>query len=265
LIPSTASIRGTDTGYRAFHAPRYRFLLELIDRYAPAPVRVLDIGLSPFTTLLRAHLDRPIDSLGLEPASRLADGAHYQCDLNALDPGRAGRPPLADYDVIVYAEVLEHLHTPPLPVLRLLHDALAPNGILVLQTPNAASLSKRVRLLFGIQPYEMIRDSRTNPGHFREYTLDELRRLAHQAGFELLAAPRRYYFDARFADIDETGRGGRPRPVIGRLKNLVYARLPPFLREGITMVLRRPAGAVDQRAPTATRTSRASASPSRRG
>jgi SAM-dependent methyltransferase len=152
LIPSTASIRGTDTGYRAFHAPRYRFLLELIDRYAPAPVRVLDIGLSPFTTLLRAHLDRPIDSLGLEPASRLADGAHYQFDLNALDAGHAGRPPLAGYDVIVYAEVLEHLHTPPLPVLRFLHDALAPNGVLLLQTPNAASLFKRVRLLFGIQP-----------------------------------------------------------------------------------------------------------------
>jgi hypothetical protein len=91
----------------------------------------------------------------------------------------------------------------------------------------------------------MIRGSRTNPGHSREYTLGGLRRIAHQAGFELLAAPRRYYFDARFADVDEAGQGRRPSPVIGRVKNLVNAGLPPFLREGITMVLRRPAAAVE--------------------
>jgi hypothetical protein len=241
LIPSIASIRGTDTGYLAFHAPRYQFLLKLVDAHLPPRGEVLDIGLSPFTRLLREHIGGPVDTLGLEPTSGIPDGTHYEFDLNALGDGSQARPPLHDYDVIVFAEVLEHLHTSPLTVLGFLHQSLARDGVLILQTPNAASLFKRIRLLFGVQPYEMIRENRRNPGHFREYTVGELRTLAQQTGFEPLAIARRYYFDARFADIDETGRGGRSRPVIGSLKNVVYAALPAFLREGVTIVLRKTA------------------------
>jgi hypothetical protein len=228
-------------GYRAFHAPRYRYLLKLVERYLPAGGGVLDIGLSPFTELLRHHLGRPVDTLGLEPVGREPDpqSRHFQFDLNALGDPRAPRPALPRYGLIVFAEVLEHLHTSPLLPLTFFREHLVDGGILVAQTPNAASLGKRLKLLAGLNPYEMIREDRSNPGHFREYTARELSRLAARAGFTVVHLDRRFYFDARHADHAEDGGAGAPRPRLGALKNVVYSVLPPFLREGMTMVLRR--------------------------
>ncbi|MDP9149663.1 MAG: hypothetical protein M3O36_06955 [Myxococcota bacterium] len=45
----------------------------------------------------------------------------------------------------MFAEVLEHLHTAPELVLAFLRRLLLPQGLLILQTPNAASLSKRIK------------------------------------------------------------------------------------------------------------------------
>ena len=55
-------------------------------------------------------------------------------------------------------------------------------GVLVVQTPNAVSLPRRLAMLGGRNPYELIREDATNPGHFREYTAAELRRYAAVAG-----------------------------------------------------------------------------------
>jgi hypothetical protein len=250
-------------GYRAFHAPRYRYLLNVVERYLPVGGpgdRVLDVGLSPFTEILRRHLGRLVDTLGLEPRVRepFSDSAydatdngqemkkapdprsqHFQFDLNALADSRAARPALPRYGLIVFAEVIEHLHTSPLLPLTFFRDHLVDGGCLVVQTPNAASLGKRLKLLAGLNPYEMIRDDRGNPGHFREYTARELRRLAARAGFTVIHLDRRFYFDARHADHAQDGAAGKPRPWLGAVKNVVYSVLPPFLREGMTAVLRR--------------------------
>jgi hypothetical protein len=85
----------------------------------------------------------------------------------------------------------------------------------------------------------MIREDRNNPGHVREYTAGELGALAARAGFAVVDLDRRFYFDARYSDHDEDGAAGTPRPWLGALKNVVYSVLPPFLREGITLVLRK--------------------------
>src|SRR5437763_1505937 len=104
------------TGYSAFHGPRYRYLLRMVERYLPGrdTGAVLDVGLSPFTALL--------------------------------------------------------------------HDRL---------------------------------------------------------GEEIVTLDRRFYFDARFAHHRRDGGAGTPQPALGTLKNWVYAALPPFLQEGITLVLRK--------------------------
>ena len=89
----------------------------------------------------------------------------------------------------------------------------------------------------GRNPYELIRPDGGNPGHFREYTLAELRDYARQAHFEVVEVAQRFYFDARFA---RHGEGApRPQPVVGAIKNAVYRALPRFLREGVTFVLRK--------------------------
>jgi hypothetical protein len=83
----------------------------------------------------------------------------------------------------------------------------------------------------------MIRVDDSNPGHFREYTIRELRMLAEAVGLEVEGVSTHSYFDMRFAHHGEAGI--RPKPVMGALKNFAYGLLPASLRYGITTELRR--------------------------
>ncbi|HVV48911.1 MAG TPA: class I SAM-dependent methyltransferase [Polyangia bacterium] len=223
--------------YLAFHRPRFQFLVDLLRPHAARPgCRVLDVGTSPLTGLLARELGVAVDSLGLEADGDVGPVRHYRFDLNEAQDRRHWRTDLGPYDVIVFAEVLEHLYTAPELVLAYLRERLAPGGLLVVQTPNAVALRKRVKMLLGRQPFERIRVDRTNPGHFREYTAGELRELLAGAGFALEAVWLRYYFDARYARHDRPD--APPSPVRGALKNVFYRLQPAPLREGITIAAR---------------------------
>lgn len=148
--------------------------------------RVLDVGASYQTLMLRRLFPAlPIETLGFEdrrfapePPTR-----HWEFDLNAV-PERGRWPEFGGgFDLVLFFEVIEHLHTAPSQVLAFFHAILAPGGTLLLSTPNALWLKNRVKLLTGRHPFEMIREDRQNPGHFREYTPLEMRRLAATAGF----------------------------------------------------------------------------------
>jgi SAM-dependent methyltransferase len=224
-------------GYLAFHQPRFKFLLELVKNQVHLPARILDIGPSPFTLMLRDLLKSPIDSLGHEPECSGPEGHHYHFNLNDTQYREKWRPDLGPYDIIVFAEVLEHLFTAPELVLSYLRGLLAPDGVLILQTPNAASLRKRVKLALGTNPFERLRTDPSNPGHFREYTRRELGQILSQVGFAIKNSWARYYFDARFAVHTV---GNEPPDHLGGLaKNIVNKMLPGFLREGITILAER--------------------------
>jgi hypothetical protein len=236
-IPAETEIRGDDRGYLAYHAPRYRYLLEVASRYlSSSNARVLEVGPSPLGPLLAATFGCRVDSLGLEAESDGPGGRHFHFDLNWC-PGAPEPPGMPRYDLVVFAEVIEHLHTSPVHTLAFVRGLLADAGVLILQTPNAASLPKRLKLLAGRNPYELIRPDGGNPGHFREYTLRELETYARQARLEVVEVARRFYFDARFAHHEEGVP--RPQPFVGAVKNGIYRAFPRFLREGITVVLRK--------------------------
>ena len=222
-------------GYLAFHAPRYGMLLDLLVDYVTPTSRVLDIGRSMLTDLIAAAFQVRVDSLGFDPEGPTKTGRHHQFDLNAAQSSDRWRTDLGPYDVIVMAEVVEHLHTAPSLVLRFIRSILAPNGVLIVQTPNAAALHKRVELLLGRNPYEMIREDETDPGHFREYTRAELNALADRSGFAVLRTVSGNYFDYRFSR--HTHRTLEEVPW-RRAVNLAYALLPSSCRPGITMVMR---------------------------
>ena len=140
------------------------------------------------------------------------------------------------YDAIIFAEVMEHLHTSPRLVLQYLTSLLRPGGILIVQTPNAVALPRRVKMLLGWNPFELIRDDASNPGHFREYTADELCNYAVTVGLSVESIECRSYFDYRFARHGATTLFVRG---IGNIKNYVYPVLPASLRPGLTAILRR--------------------------
>ena len=208
--------------YLRTHRERYALLLELVGDLAPT--RILVVGPSFESALLRERFGAAtVNTLGwLDHRFPLREGEqHVQLDLNAGD-----YPELEPHDVVVCCEVVEHLHVPAAGVLRFLATALAPGGHLVLQTPNATALPKRIRMLLGQNPYEPIRDEPGNPGHFHEYTLPELRAAVGDAGLEITRLLTANYFD-------HGSRKNRAYRAVGRL-------LPRTLREGITVVARRP-------------------------
>ena len=177
------------------------------------------VGPSYESTMLREIA--PVDTLGWDDHRfpRVDGERHHQHDLN--DPSY---PEVEPFDVVVCAEVVEHLKVAAVPVLRFLGGLLAPDGRLVLQTPNATALPKRVRMLIGRNPYAPIRDEPANPGHFHEFTVSELRKALRDAGLEVERLLTANYFDH------------------GSRKNQVYRAVGPFLprtlREGITVVAR---------------------------
>ncbi len=206
--------------YLRTHARRYDVLLDLVEELAPK--RILVVGPSYESALLRERFgDTAVNTLGwLDHRFPLRDGEyHIELDLNAGD-----YPELEPHDVVVCCEVIEHLHVPAAGVLRFLAGGLAPNGHLIVQTPNATALPKRVRMLLGRNPYEPIRAEPGNPGHFHEYTVSELKGAFAAAGLDITRVLTANYFD----------HGSRKNHAYRAVGSL----LPGTLREGITIVAR---------------------------
>jgi SAM-dependent methyltransferase len=204
-----------DEVYLRTHRQRYALLLDLVRELSPE--RILVVGPSHESTLLRELA--PVDTLGWADHRfpRVDGERHVEHDLND-----DGYPELGPYDAIVCAEVIEHLHVSPIPVLRFLGGALSPGGRLVVQTPNATALPKRLRMLLGKNPYDPIRDETANPGHFHEYTVGELREAVEAAGLTVERLLTANYFD----------HGSQKNRAFRALEPL----LPGTLREGITVV-----------------------------
>lgn len=206
--------------YLRTHARRYELLLDLVAELAPK--RILVVGPSYESMLLRESVpEATVNTLGWQDTRfPLREGErHTEFDLNDGD-----YPELERHDLVVCAEVIEHLHVAPVPVLRFLATGLEPGGHLILQTPNATALPKRLRMLLGRNPYAPIREEQGNPGHFHEYTLGELLEAVEAAGLEVTRRLTQNYFD----------HGSRKNQAYRALDSV----LPRTFREGITVVAR---------------------------
>lgn len=221
--------------YSLFHAPRFAVLLKLAGEFVPSgSSRILDIGVSEFTQILRDVFGDRVDTLDLAPDSVSEGGRQFSFDLSLSDQPGSWREDMPRYGLILMAEVMEHVYVSPLHQLRFLRSLLEPGAVLIVQTPNALSMQKRLKALAGVHPYERIRESEKFGGHVREYTSRELREYASLAGFQVVRLCFGSYFDARHKGY--AGRAkGRPE---ASLSNCLNAALPARLRPGITMVLR---------------------------
>ena len=179
--------------YWQLHRQRFAWTAEQIENLIekrPSTKRILDIGNSFQTLLFEKRFPKTeIDTLGFLDHSYLLQkpSHHYPFDLNLCHDSNQWIQAQAQYDVISFLEVIEHLYTSPPQVLAFLRTFLKDDGLLVIQTPNAAALKKRIKLLFGTNPYERIRESRQNPGHFREYTAQEIDYMASKCGYKTVS------------------------------------------------------------------------------
>lgn len=216
--------------YAAFHARRYAFLLERVDEVRAElafdtvgrGMRIIDVGPMYQTALIRQRFpEARVDSVGFAHASAKPRPGEEHVELDLEDTAAAPRLP-ATYHLIVCAEVIEHLRVPAERVLERLREWLEPRGSVLIQTPNVASLRRRVTLLLGRNPSDPL----TGPHpHVREYTVAELLGAGRDAGLQPAGWWTRSYFD-----IDSAG---------GRLERRLGRMLPRRLRSGVTVRFRR--------------------------
>ncbi|MBI2534431.1 MAG: class I SAM-dependent methyltransferase [Deltaproteobacteria bacterium] len=146
-------------------------------------LRILDVGTADgyLGAVLKARghwlagVEREGDSA--ERAKSHYDAFHY-ADIEKFD-----FPYSAEFDYILFADVLEHLRDPE-AVLRRSLPCLKKDGEVIVSVPNIANLVVRLSLLFGRFDY---RDrgilDRT---HLRFFTLSSLNRMLKNCGCDLL-------------------------------------------------------------------------------
>jgi len=129
-----------------FRGSSHRILTQWIRELAAPGGRVLELG--PAAAHLYALVRRPdLTWRGIDADPRFlsglrATGGGVIADLDSLPRLAAG------FDLIVAADVLEHLSNPE-RMLRMIHAALSPGKALVASVPNVANIHVRMSLLCG--------------------------------------------------------------------------------------------------------------------
>jgi len=200
--------------YIEFH--RRLQVLQLVSEYCRGE-RVVDFGASPFI------VSCALKFMGFEVVAVDFDPEEYgriaeSCGVRAVRANlERDRVPVGDgwADCAVFSEVLEHLN--PYYVghaLSEINSVLRPGGILVLTTPNIASLFRRLRLLLGIQPQYKL--------HVHEYTKPEVEDLLEKHGFKVL---RSFYSDVNdLTHVDAEAEECLKLGTYGRLLRLTFRR-----------------------------------------
>lgn len=168
--------------FKDFEGSSHRILIELIERHAKGGGTLLDLGAAggELGASLRDRFERTIGFEFNVDCVATLDKCFDQAVIADLE--RVRRLP-SNVDVIVLADVLEHLRSPT-AVLQLVRESLAPNGRAFISVPNIANITVRLGLLLGIFEYRDrgILDST----HLRFYTKRTIRREIENAGFEIL-------------------------------------------------------------------------------
>lgn len=95
--------------------------------------------------------------------------------------------PYADdeFDVVIFAEIIEHLLNDPCKVLREIKRVLKPGGTVIVTTPNVARLENIARLISGANIYDPYSGYGPYGRHNREYNRHELVTLLQFEGFDV--------------------------------------------------------------------------------
>ncbi len=146
-------------------------------------LRLLDLGAAG-GHLGRAVRDRCAFLAGVEPNTTLPISAREGYDewrpVGAEEAGDWDAP----FDVVLCADVLEHLATPE-SLLARIHEWLKPGGVLLVSLPNIANVSIRAALLLG--HFRYTERGILDRTHLSFYTLASATHLLEGSGFRIRA------------------------------------------------------------------------------
>lgn len=123
---------------------------------------------------------------GIEVNPEEAEGAKSHCGtVITADVEQLAESTFADesFDVIVYADILEHLKQPEV-ILRGQRRWLSRNGFVIVSLPNVAFIGIRLQLLLGHFDYSDF--GILGKTHLRFYTLKTARALLRDSGYHII-------------------------------------------------------------------------------
>lgn len=179
---------------------------EFLSRRIGTGKKVLDIGCRDGA--LTAAYAKGNEVLGLDIDLDALNRAHATLGISTLHTDLNGEwgVPLKTYDVVVAAEIVEHLYYPQLVIGKMV-DVLKDEGMVLITVPNAYSLKNRFRYLLKKKRGTPLDD----PTHINHFTVKELHdflvarfervELEGKGRYRLLAKwlPQAFAFDLCFA------------------------------------------------------------------
>lgn len=205
LLPPAQEMVIGQAQYLEVHKRRFYELADAVKRLLPEGGRLCEFGVSEFSRFYKrlcpdcflVTVDRPTeaDYPGFIPerCRRIAGcDHHFSVDLEARESVDWERLQAAGpYDLLLFAEVLEHLLVEPIALLRDLLMLLSPAGLLYLTTPNYFRPENREQLAAGCNPQPYYPGTEENWDahyHYREYSMPELMDVVEKAGGVVAAA-----------------------------------------------------------------------------
>ena len=181
--------------------PHVRLMIDDVIRSFPPSFdrRVLDVGcFNGYISFLFRFLGYDVtgtDACELEDMRQVFDNGgieFFHSNLNELGPFKNLES--NSFDVIIIAQVIEHILNHPLGLVSDLARVMRPGGLMILTTPNPSTVMAAARSLKGKSLLWGTRDFINEPKiddhriitkgdiHYREYTHDELWHLITDAG-----------------------------------------------------------------------------------
>ncbi|MBY0508069.1 MAG: class I SAM-dependent methyltransferase [Bryobacteraceae bacterium] len=244
------SLSGGARAYLDYHLPR---LVRSLSLAPPGGKRALELGCYVHSSAVLERVLGYAEVRGAYYAAEpgmdhkvlaLPDGPDFRMEIDLFDAERHAFPYAAGhFDLVLCCELVEHLLLDPMHLLFECHRVLEEGGLLLVTTPNAASLHSVACALHGWHSPQ-VHAAYPAPGshdipHVREYTARELRDAVQAAGFEIKAL-----FTERIAGFDEgawvrdlltregfdTGLRGEPTYCLARRRSgLPRERYPRWL------------------------------------
>lgn len=174
--------------YFLIHQDRYRIVLEHIQKLQlPKGAKILDVGCYP------PHMFTALQNMGYQLygiSSTHEPVKNRNVVVLNIEKDKLPFKPEA-FDLVLFSEVMEHLVGNPLVYLEKFRIILKKSGTLLVTTPNAAGIHKRIFSLLGKSTYfpiEQAYSTKLDDGslyhrHNREYTKAELEEIMAKAGF----------------------------------------------------------------------------------
>ncbi len=162
------------------------------------PRRILDLGCHDGTIAERLRAQgHHVTGVDLDEAPEVADrvDVFVKADLDEGLPPQVGE----GYDVVLAADVLEHLRSPE-TLLRQVRACIDPNGTLITSVPNMAHWYPRAKVVAGRFDYD--RRGILDQGHLRFFTRRSFERLARECGYRVVRA------EATGLPLEVVERGG---------------------------------------------------------